>query len=65
MNKEKLCISELASYLDVDRITIYRWIWSKKLPPDIVHREINDRYYFLKSEIDNFRNKYDVATQCI
>jgi predicted DNA-binding transcriptional regulator AlpA len=63
MEKERLCIGELAQHLDVDRATVYRWMGSGNIPKSIIHHDLNRRVFFLRTEIDLYRDKFDRMQQ--
>ena len=63
MEKERLCIGELAAHCGVDRRTIYRWMESGAIPKLIVHHDLNRRVFFIRSEIDQYRQQFDRMSQ--
>ena len=59
MEKERLCIKELAALKGVDRVTVYNWMKSGIIPKDFIHRQLNGRVFFIKTEIEGLEKRAD------
>lgn len=61
MERERLCVDELAKEFAVHRTTIYAWLRKGVIPKNLEHREISGRRFFLRSEISLYRQKAEEA----
>jgi excisionase family DNA binding protein len=51
--EKPMCVKQAAEYLGIHENTVYKWIKSKHLPVELIHR-VNGCVYFFPSELRDF-----------